>query len=163
MTQREVQMRLGLGAIVAAAFLTLYAIPAWISSPSNVRNIVLSPLFWPYALAGFTGLAGLGLVVSGLRTPETETPVNDPIEDPLAAWMRLLGMAVIMGLTMFLLPRLGMVLTSMLVFLATAFLVRTRHPITALVCAVIIPLVLYGFFAHVAGVAIPQGEFLRLP
>ncbi|MDW3225406.1 MAG: tripartite tricarboxylate transporter TctB family protein [Paracoccaceae bacterium] len=163
MTPRQLQLRLGLGAIMAAAFLTLYAIPTWISSPSNVRNIVLSPLFWPYALAGFTGLAGLGLVLSGVRTPAEDAPVNDPIEDPLAAWMRLLGMALIMVLTMFLLPRLGMVLTSMLVFVATAFLVRTRHPITALVCAVIIPLVLYAFFAHVAGVAIPQGDFLRLP
>ncbi|WP_187428891.1 hypothetical protein ROLI_016530 [Roseobacter fucihabitans] len=163
MTQRQMQMRLGLGAIIAAAFLILYAIPQWISSPSNVRNIVLSPLFWPYALAGFTGLAGLGLVASGARLRGPDTLVNEPVQDTGAAWMRLAGMAVIMVATMFLLPRLGMVLTSMLVFVATAFLVRTRHPITALVCAVIIPLVLYAFFAHVAGVAIPQGEILRLP
>ena len=54
-------------------------------------------------------------------------------------------------------------LTSMLIFVATALLVRTRHPKTALVCAVIVPLVLYAFFAHVAGVAIPQGNFMRLP
>jgi len=31
------------------------------------------------------------------------------------------------------------------------------------VCAVLIPLVLYVFFAHIAGVAIPQGDFVRLP
>lgn len=163
MTQRQVQLRLGLGAVVAALFLTLYAIPAWVSSPSNVGNIVLSPLFWPYTLAGFTGLAGLGLFFSGIRLPAADKPVNSPVDDPGAAWLRLLGMAIIMVLTMYLLPRLGMVLTSMLVFLASAFLVRTRHPITAAVCALVIPLVLYAFFAHVAGVAIPQGEFLRLP
>ncbi|MGC3937391.1 tripartite tricarboxylate transporter TctB family protein [Roseobacter sp. EG26] len=163
MTERQVQLRLGIGALIAALFLTLYAIPAWVSSPSNVGNVILSPLFWPYALAGFTGLTGLGLVFSGMRMAPDGAPLDGPDEDAKAAWMRLAGMAVIMGVTMFLLPRLGMVLTSMLVFVASAFLVRTRHPVTALICAVVIPLVLYAFFAHVAGVAIPQGNYLRLP
>lgn len=156
-------MRLGVGAVLAALFLALYAIPAWVSSPSNVGNIILSPLFWPYALAGFTGLTGFGLIFSGLRLDEGGAPLEEPSDEAGAAWLRLVLMAVIMGLTMLLLSRLGMVLTSMLVFVATAFLVRTRHPITALVCAVLVPLVLYAFFAHVAGVAIPQGEVLRLP
>lgn len=163
MTQRQVQLRLGFGAVFAAAFLVFYAIPGWISSPSNVGNIILSPLFWPYALAGFVALTGGGLIFSGLRLEPGGEPVNEPSENPGAAWLRLAGMAVIMGLTMVVLPRLGMVLAAMLVFVATAFLVRTRHPITAIVCAIIIPLVLYAFFAHVAGVAIPQGTLLRLP
>ena len=68
-----------------------------------------------------------------------------------------------MILTMVALPRLGMVWTCMLVFVATAFMFRTRYPKAAVVCAVVVPLVLYAFFAHVAGVAIPQGEFVRLP
>ncbi|WP_295314398.1 tripartite tricarboxylate transporter TctB family protein [Roseobacter sp.] len=163
MTERQVQLRLGIGAIIAAVFLTLVAIPQWISSPSNVQRIVLSPLFWPYALSAFTFLAGLGLVFGGLRMTDSGEPVDAPSDDPRAAWMRLAGMAVIMVLAMFLMPRLGMVLTCMLIFVATAFLVRTRHPKTALICAVIVPLVLYAFFAHVAGVAIPQGNFMRLP
>lgn len=163
MTQRQVQLRLGVGALFAAIFLALYAIPEWVSSPSNVGNIILSPLFWPYALAGLTGLTGCGLLFSGLRHERDDDPLNEASEEPGTAWLRLAGMAVIMGLTMVLLPRLGMVLTSMLIFVATAFLVRTRHPVTALICAVIIPLVLYAFFAHVAGVAIPQGNYLRLP
>jgi hypothetical protein len=163
MTERHLQLRLGIFAVLASAFLIFYAIPGWVSSPSNVRNMVLSPLFWPYVLAGFTALTGLGLVAAGLRASETCESLNPPSEDPGGAWTRLLVMAGIMVVTMFLLPRLGMVLTSMLVFAATAFLVRTRHPKTAVVCAVIIPLLLYAFFAHVAGVAIPQGEVLRLP
>ena len=51
----------------------------------------------------------------------------------------------------------------MVVFFVFALLVRTSHPKTALVAAVAVPLVLYLFFAHVAGVAIPQGDFVRLP
>jgi hypothetical protein len=163
MTERQLQLRLGIFAVLVSLFLIFHAIPGWVSSPSNVRNIVLSPLFWPNALAGFTALTGLGLVAAGLRASETGDALNPLSKDPTAAWIRLLVMAGIMVVTMFLLPRLGMVLTSMLVFVATAFLVRTRHPKTAVVCAVIIPLLLYAFFAHVAGVAIPQGEVLRLP
>ncbi len=163
MTQRQVQMRLGIGALLAALFLALYAIPAWVSSPSNVGNVILSPLFWPYALAGLTGLTGAGLLLSGLRSERDGASLERPDEEGAAAWRRLGVMAAIMGLTMVLLPRLGMVLTSMLVFAGTAFLVRTRHPVTAVICAVAVPVVLYAFFAHVAGVAIPQGDYLRLP
>lgn len=163
MTERKLQLQLGIFALLASGFLIFHAIPSWVSSPSNVRNIVLSPLFWPYALAGFTALTGLGLIAAGYRGTDTDEPLNPPIPDRRAGWVRLFVMAGIMGATMVLLPLLGMVLTSMLVFAATAFLVRTRHPRTAVICAVVIPLLLYAFFAHVAGVAIPQGEILRLP
>lgn len=163
MTNRSVQLQLGFGACIAAIFLVFVAIPEWVASPSNVRNIVLSPLFWPYSLAGLTALVGLGLIAAGLSNTGEQTPLDEPSEDAPMAWLRLLGMAVIMAGTMFLLPRLGMVWTCMLAFAASAFLVRTRHPVAALVCAVVVPLALYAFFAHVAGVAIPQGNIVRLP
>lgn len=162
MNDRSIQMKLGIGAIAAAGFLLVVAIPAWVSSPSNVPNIILSPLFWPNTLAALTGVAGLGLIWAGWRHPAAQTRAT-PGPDKSAAYLRLLALAVIMGLTMFALPRVGMVWTAMLVFASMAFLVRTSHPRTALISAVIVPLVLYLFFAHVAGVAIPQGDFVRLP
>ena len=160
---RQIQIRLGLCALALAALLILVGIPGWISTPSNVRNIVLSPLCWPYVLAGLTGIIGLALLADGLRTPRPADPIPAEIEDPLRGYLRLAAMAAIMIMTMLLLPLLGMVWTSMAVFVATAFLMRTRHPLTAMACAILVPLVLYAFFAHVAGVAIPQGEFVRLP
>jgi len=150
---RVLQLRLGIGAFAVALFLVFYAIPTWISSPSNVSNIILSPTFWPYTLAGLTGLTGLGLMLSS-RTV-------DPADGN--PWLRLLALAVTMVTTMVLLPRLGMVWTAIPVFAAIALMFRTHHRVIALICAVLIPLLLYVFFAHVAGVAIPQGEFVRLP
>ena len=79
------------------------------------------------------------------------------------AWMRLAMLGGLMLATVLILSILGMVWTSMLLFAATALLFRTRHPVAAVICAVAIPLVLYAFFAHVAGVAVPQGDFARLP
>ncbi|MDU8913167.1 tripartite tricarboxylate transporter TctB family protein [Aestuariicoccus sp. MJ-SS9] len=159
MSFKDLNFRLGLVALAGSAFMTFYAIPNWVFSPSNVGNIVLSPTFWPYTLAGFLALTGLGLL---LRPAHREAEPDDH-DGGAASWLRLAGLAVIMGLTMIALPRLGMVWTSMLAFLVTALMFRTRYPKTALVCAVLIPLVLYAFFAHVAGVAIPQGDFVRLP
>ncbi len=157
------QVQLGIGAIVAALFLILYAIPNWVSSPSNVRNIVLSPLFWPYILAGLTAFVGVGLMFSARGAHSEDGPVNPPIEDPGKGALRLVAMAALMVVTFLVMPWLGMVWTSMLAFVALAFLVKTRHPVAAVICAVVVPLVLYAFFAHVASVAIPQGELVRLP
>ncbi|MFU8776182.1 MAG: tripartite tricarboxylate transporter TctB family protein [Roseovarius sp.] len=163
MSKRAIQLQLGIAACVACLFLILYAIPHWISAPSNIRNIVLSPRMWPYAIAGLTGLVGLGMLFGCWRDDGDCASVSDSIEDPGAGLIRLAVMAVLMAVTFWLMPRIGMVWVSMLAFAALAFLVRTRHPKTALICAVAVPLLLYGFFAHVAGVAIPQGDYVRLP
>ncbi|MFK7858399.1 MAG: tripartite tricarboxylate transporter TctB family protein [Granulosicoccus sp.] len=162
MTPKSVQLHLGAIACLISLFLIFIGIPNGVSSPSNVPNIVLAPTFWPYVLASFTGLTGLGLLFAGWRHTGTDTSVDEPDNDA-HGWLRLAALVLIMVITMFALPRLGMVWTTMLVFFVTALLFRTRHPRTALVCAIVIPLCLYVFFAHVAGVGIPQGDFVRLP
>ena len=144
-------------------FLIAVAIPFWVSSPSNVPNIILSPLFWPNVLAAFTGLIGAGLILTSIARPRPETPAVSDVPDRPAAFARLAIMAVVMAATVLVMPWLGLVWTAMATFVVTAFLVKTKHPRTALICAVLIPLVLYVFFAHIAGVAIPQGDFVRLP
>jgi len=162
---RTINRHLGIGAIAVALLLAGYAIPAWVYSPSNVRNIVLSPLFWPYILTGITALVGLALLAASFRT-EPAAPENSEMSavgDRRSALLRIGLLAVVMVGATFAMPWLGMVWTMMLVFAAVALLVRTAHPVTALIAAVVLPLVLYTFFLHVAGVAIPQGEFVRLP
>lgn len=165
MTTKSLHLRIGLAAVLGAAFLALYAIPTFVFSPSNVNIIVLAPTFWPYVLSGITALVGLGLIATSFFSDLSGFDTEDTIElsEGPAPWLRLVALAVIMALTMFGLPRLGMVWTCMLAFVACAFLFRTRHPYMALVCAVVVPLLLYAFFAHVAGVAVPQGNFVRLP
>lgn len=162
MNDRRLHLQLGIGAVIAAAFLAFVAIPSWVSTPTNVRNVILSPLFWPLTLAALTGAVGLGLVGTALAMPRA---ARDPwdVDDRAAAFGRLLLAAVIMAATFWALPRLGMVWTAMGTFAAMAFLVRTRHPGWALGSAVLVPLLLYLFFAKVAGVAIPQGDLVRLP
>ena len=60
-------------------------------------------------------------------------------------------------------PILGMVWATMVGFVLFAILVRSPRPVASLIVALVLPLALYGFFNHIAGVAVPQGEFVRLP
>jgi hypothetical protein len=163
MEDRRLQIELGTGALIAAVFLLLVAIPTWVSSPSNVANIVLSPAFWPNVLAGCTAMVGLGMILTSWWQPKPPSARVSDVDHRGTAFARLAIVAIIMSATLIALPQLGLVWTCMLVFASVAFLVKTRHPKTVLICAVIVPLVLYVFFAHVAGVSIPQGNFVRLP
>ena len=163
MNDRDTHLKLGMGAIAAAVFLLAFMIPNFVSTPKNVPNIVLSPLFCLNTLACLTALTGLGLIWSALRLPKDDSTAESDVDDKQAAFLRLLGIAAIMLVTMYAMPKVGLVWTAMFAFAATAFLVRTRNPVAALVSAVLVPLCLYFFFAHVAGVAIPQGDFVRLP
>jgi len=156
-------MQLGVGAIAVSAFLLIIAIPGWVSTPSNVPNIILSPLFWPNTLAALTGVIGLGMILTSRNKPNIQENNASDVENRRAAYLRLVYSALIMGVTMFALPRIGLVWAAMLAFASFAALVRTSHPKTALITAVLLPLFLYVFFAHVAGVAIPQGNYVRLP
>ncbi len=165
MNDRQINLRLGVLALGVCLLLVLFLIPNFVSSPSNVDKLILSPLFWPYALAGFTGLSGLGLLLIGWRAgAESGTPDGGAEPDKRsAAFVRLAIMAGLMIATMLVLHSLGLVLTAMLLFIAVAYLVQSRHKKTAWLCAILVPLALYAFFAHVAGISIPQGNFLLLP
>lgn len=163
MNDRAGKIQLGIGAIVAAVLFVAVVIPNFVSAPSNVPNVILSPRFWPNAIALFTGLTGIGLLLTALRHPEDERETPVDVDHRGMALLRLSGVAVVMLATVYAMPRLGLVWTTMVAFIAVAFLVRTHHPVSAVISAVAIPLLLYAFFAHVAGVAIPQGEIVRLP
>lgn len=142
------------------AFLALVAIPNWVSAPDKVPHIVLSPLFWPYTIAGLLVLSGVGLVLSGRYSDEIFNADETRIP---GAMKRILIFAAIAIAYVRLIPLMGMVWASILAFGATVSLLRPGHPRLAIICAVLFPLILYVFFAHIAGVAVPQGKFVRLP
>lgn len=158
---RKSHTQIGLAAIAFAAFLLLVGIPYGITSPSNVRNVVLSPVFWPNVVAGLMAAGGAGMLLAARRLGDEEH--ESFLAGVDGAGLRLGLMAVLMAAYFLAIPYLGMVWSSMAACAALAFLIRTRHPVPALLSAVVVPLALYLFFAHVAGVAIPQGVFVRLP
>lgn len=157
---KSVQFQVGIAASVISGSLILFGIPSWVSVPSNVPRTVLSPAFWPYLIAG--ALAACGLALIGLSRSEAAQKVEAPPAPP-GAYLRLAAMAVLMVAYVAALPVLGMVWSSMIAFVASAFVMHSQHPIAAIASGVLVPLLLYAFFAHVASVAVPQGIFVRLP
>lgn len=155
---------LGLGFIGFGAFVLAIAIPFAVTSPSNVQNIVLSPTFWPTIVAWLIiGLGGLLTVLRFAGSGVADVEEDDVGDSGAAAWLRIVGAIAVMAALVLLTPTLGLVWTAMLAFGALSVLVRSSKPVLSAVVAIVLPLVLYAFFAHVAGVAVPQGDFIRLP
>ncbi len=155
---------LGLGFVAFGLFVLLAAIPYAVTSPSNVPKLVLAPTFWP-TIVGWL-IIGLGVLLTLLRF--FGAAAHDPADDDAgpasaAAWLRLAGALGVMTALVYVTPVLGMVWTAMLAFAGLSLLVRSSRPVMSAVVAIVLPLALYGFFAHVAGVAVPQGDFVQLP
>lgn len=166
MNLKHPDVLLGIGTMLFGLLLLTYGIPTYVSSPSNVPKIVLSPTFWPDIIAYLVMLLGLVLTLSrALGTVQSGTSQHSTkdLETPMQPWLRLVAIAVVMTGLVIAIPDLGMVWSSMLAFIAISAIVRTPKPVTSLIVAIALPLVLYGFFNHVAGVAVPQGRFISLP
>ncbi|MBU2582059.1 MAG: tripartite tricarboxylate transporter TctB family protein [Alphaproteobacteria bacterium] len=168
MNQKTNDLGLGAGVIAFGVFLLLYAIPVFVSAPSNVRALVLSPLFWPDIIAWIIIILGVTLIATRVFGPPvvaSETTASAALspEDTPYAIARLAAAAVIMVGLVVAIPVLGMVLSTGIAFALISMIVKTPRPVTALIVAILLPLVLYAFFAHVAGVSVPQGRFITLP
>ncbi len=159
---------LGAGVVTFGIFLLVYAIPVLVSSPSNVRVLFLSPTFWPVIIAWMVIILGTMLIITTLFSPTAEgigVAAADEMEreEVVFATARLAAAAIIMVGLVLATPILGMVLATGLAFASISAVVTTPRPIAAVIVAVVLPLVLYAFFAHVAGVSVPQGRFMTLP
>jgi putative tricarboxylic transport membrane protein len=153
---------LGAGMLLFALLLVEFLIPTWVITPGNVRKIVLSPDFWPYIVAALLGIGGVVLllqyyfVTRPLKIPEEH-------EDVPGGNMRIVLVAVLMAIYYLLLPYLGMIIASVLAYVAFIAVIGLPRKVAATIIAVVLPLLLFGFFDHVAGVPIPQPDFFRLP
>jgi len=154
---------LGVLCSVIAFFLWFYAIPQWVSAPSNVSRLVLSPTFWPLIIAALIGLCGAYLLFIDNRQTADEIESLEQPENRTTGFIRLFMAAVAMVLFLISVETAGLVIGSMILFLVMIFIVTQTISIRFFVIAVILPVALYGFFAHVASVAIPQGEWMQLP
>lgn len=155
---------IGVGVVILGSVLALVAVPEGVVSPRNVRIAVLSPAFWPNILAWVVALMGLILAVQSLRRPTAgEEPEEAPAAMPRHGLLRLLALGVGSIAFCAFATKLGLVWASMVAFAVVLLLTGTSYRIAAVAVAILLPLALYAFFAHVAAVPIPQGMFVRLP
>lgn len=153
---------LGVGMLVFALFLVEFLIPTWVITPGNVRKIVLSPDFWPYIVAALLGIGGAILLLQYYFVTRPQK-ISEEHEDVPGGNMRIVLIAVLMAIYYLLLPYIGMILASVLAYVAFIAVIGLPRKVAAAIIAVVLPLLLFGFFDHVAGVPIPQPDFFRLP
>lgn len=163
MLSRRDEILIGLGVMALAALVLWWLIPAYVALPRRVPIRALAPSFWPTIIAWTMLISGAVLVLRAALAPTppasvTVTPTLDGGEI-----RRMVGLAVILIGTYFALPLVGMVWTSMAAFLLLVLLTGGKRLGWGVVSAVLLPLLLYLFFSKVAGVAIPQGQIVRLP
>ncbi len=168
MLSRRDEFLIGLGVMALAALILFWIIPGYIAMPRRVRMAALAPNFWPQII-GWTMLAcGVALTIKAALAPVTPDRIVDRLGLSRDEALRLAGLGVILVVAHYAIPILGMVWVSMLVFMAFVLLAGGfshgwGRMGWAVAVAVLLPLLLYLFFYKVAGVAIPQGRFVRLP
>jgi hypothetical protein len=153
----------GAGVVFLSLVLIIYFIPQFVVAPKYVRNVVLSPVFWPSVISWMMLFIGGGILVSQYLERGCVSSKTEP-DAAKGAYVRILVFGLFLIVYYILMPVLGMVLSSTLAFIVfSIFMAGTKHRKTAVIVGVLLPLALYAFFYHVAGVNIPQGELMRLP
>lgn len=152
---------------IFSLLLIFYFIPNYIDSPAFVRKVVLSPVFWPTIIGWLMLIIGVGILISQYlnRNPEVLTKIKASYDDkPSKSYGKLLVFVIFMIAYYLLIPVIGMVWSSCIAFIIfSIFISGTEHRKTAIIVGLILPLALYVFFYHVAGVNIPQSDLMRLP
>lgn len=107
---------------------------------------------------------GMVMLLKSLLTPRLLRSSAIDKKADKKTLLRVLVLILFFVIFYLLLPELGMIWGSSLAYiLLSVFICKTQYRATAVVVGLVLPVALYAFFYHVAGVDIPQNEFMRLP
>lgn len=163
MLSRRDEILVGLGVTLMAALILWWLIPTYVAIPRRVPIKALSPAFWPTVIGWVMLICGVAVVIRAATAPPPPDAIADDLRVSRPEALRLGALALLLIATFFSLRTVGMVWTSMVVFVALVFLTGSKNRFWGVVAAIVLPLALYFFFTKVAGVAIPQGRIVRLP
>ena len=149
----------GVGVALLGLLIFAVLIPWGIDQPGNVEHAALAPDFWPQIIA--VTMMALGVLLAVRPAPDDEDGGEDS-----GRWLhRVPGLAAALGALFgfyVLIPSLGMVVPGMAVIFGLMVLGGERRWLLAAAVAASVPLLLYVFFVHVAGIPIPLGIFETL-
>jgi putative tricarboxylic transport membrane protein len=163
MLSRRDEILVGLMVSAMAALILWWLIPTYVAIPRRVPIKALSPAFWPTVIGWVMLICGAALTVRAAFAPPPPHAIADDLRVPPREAVRLFALVALLIAAFFGLRIIGMVWTCMIVFVALIWLTGSKHRVLGVIVAVMLPLVLYFFFTKVAGVAIPQGQIVRLP
>ena len=158
------------GAVSAAlgGLLHFWLVPSFITVPENMARAVLSPAFWPEILSALVIITGLVILFqSSLSSASNPSPEDDvpstASEDISTSWTRLVAFCFAMVVYVISINYLGMPISSVIMLIISFQLLGEKRYGPSLAISAGLPILLFMFFFHVAGVSIPQGEWISLP
>ena len=153
---------IGVGVALLGLLIFSVLIPWGIDQPGNVEHAALAPDFWPQIIAAI--MMALGALQAVRPAPDDEDDGAGGEES--IHWLhRAPGLVAALGALFgfyFLIPSLGMVVPGMAVIFGLMVLGGERRWLLGAAVAAGVPLLLYAFFVHVAGIPIPLGVFEAL-
>lgn len=145
-------------------------IPNGVIVPSSVQIPALSPDFWPYTIAwgvvvssAFLLLEALLLKVPGDGSDDEDSAAEAQYKlDTLPGTLRMVVLILALFLFYFALTHLGVVVSSIVLIPTMMLYFGERNWKYILPLSLLIPVGLYLFFLHVAGIPMPLGLFEAL-
>jgi putative tricarboxylic transport membrane protein len=135
---------------------------AWDTSRMEIPqgSSIVSPQTFPYMVAAFTSLVGIGLLIDVIRGNHG-TPDGDEPGDPLIPvnYKTLLIVAVAISLHVILLQTAGYVIAATVCFFGVAFGFGSRKILKDLIVSLIFALIVYFSFTKGLNINLPSGVF----
>ena len=153
----------GKGELVFASFLFLLGLfVAWDTSRMDIPqgSSIVSPQTFPYMVAAFTSLVGLGLLLDVLRgrlgTPDGDEP-GDPFVPANFKTMAIVATAI--ALHVILLDLAGYIIAATICFFGVSFGFGSRKYLKDLLVSLAFALIVYFSFTKGLNINLPAGIF----
>jgi putative tricarboxylic transport membrane protein len=153
----------GKGELAFASFLTLLGVfVAWDTSRMDIPQggSIISPQTFPYFVAGFLTLVGIGLISQVLRgkygTPEGTTP-DEEFQPADFRTMALFAAAI--AIHVVLLEKAGYVIAATISFWGVSFAFGSRKLLRDFIISLIFAILVYLIFSIGLNINLPTGIF----
>ncbi len=153
--------RVSWGELVAALLLAGLGVYMLVDTAS-IRVLAtanaVGPRFFPYVVGGAATLVGLWLAIAVLRGDRAEPEDSEDVDlAQRTDWRALAGISGIFLLYVLVIDPLGYLLSTMLLFGGTAFVLGARGPRSLVLATVLVPLTTFLIFTRLLGIYLPNG------
>jgi putative tricarboxylic transport membrane protein len=146
----------------ASSFILLGILVAWDTAAMDIpqANSIVSPQTFPYMVATFVSLVGLGLIVDVLRGKHG-IPDGDEPGDPYTPlnWKTMAIVATAIGLHVVLLEIAGYVIAATVCFWGVAYAFGSRRILKDLAISAVFAVIVYFSFSKGLNINLPSGFF----
>ena len=149
---------LGIFFLIVGVLSYFVLIPKGIVVPKSIQHFTTSPAFWPSIIIVIISIMGLLLMLQKDSTNDADEAIEES-----TSWKtrtpRLLIILAMLFAFYFSIEKFGMVVPAILLIFILMLFAGFRRWSLIFLFSILVPIVLYFFFTHVANIPIPLGMF----